>query len=118
MHTPMLEGLPHLITETWRQFFAESTQQSNIAASVARVTKLGETAALTLAAVPITELAAGLYRVSVYTKIMTPASVNSSVQASIVFTDGVDVCTFPGTANTGNTVASVTSDSFLIRITE
>lgn len=118
VHTPFLQGLPHLISEKWRQFLAETTEQTNLAAAIATVTKTGQTAALTLTPIPISDLAAGLYRVTVYTKIMTPASINSSVTPSIVYTDGSDVCTQTGTANTGNTVTSVTSNTFLIRITE
>lgn len=118
VHTPLLEGVPNLITEKWRQFFSDSTQQSNLAAAILTESVLNQTAAIPLTALDLTDLAAGLYRVTVYTKVQTPATIASSVQPEIVFTDGSDVCTFPGTANTGNAATSVTSDTFLIRITE
>lgn len=118
VHTPLLEGLPNLISDRWRQFFADSTRESNLAAAIATVEEENTSAALPLTPIPVDgELDAGLYRVTVYTKIKTPASVNSSVTPSITFTDGTDVCTFTGTANTGNTATSVQSNTWLIHIT-
>src|SRR5690349_951051 len=118
VHTPLLQGLPNLIEERWRQFFSEATQQSNLAASILTVSLTNQTAAIPLTALGLTDLEAGLYRVTVYTKVQTPASVASSVTPAIVFTDGADVCTFTGTANTGNLSTSVTTNTFLIRIKE
>lgn len=118
VHTPLLQGLPNLIEDKWRQFFSESTQQSNLAAAILTVSLTNQTAAIPLTPLNAPDLAAGLYRVTTYTKVMTPASVNSSVTPDIVFTDGADVCTFPGTANTGNTVTSVVTNTYLVRITE
>lgn len=118
VHTPMLSGLPNLISEQWRRFFASSTESLNTVPALVRVTKPNQTAALPLTALPATDLASGLYRVSVYTKIMTPASVSSSVQPLITFTDSAASCTFLGTANTGNTTTSVTCNTFLVRITQ
>lgn len=118
VHTPFLSGLPNLISDQWRRFFAESTEDLNTVPALVRVTKANQTAAVPLTALPITDLAAGMYRVSVYTKIMIPASVNSSVTPSIAFTDSAATCTYAGTANTGNAVGSVTCNTFLLRVTQ
>lgn len=118
VHTPLLEGVPNILTEPWRQFFSDATQQSNLAAAILTESVLAQSAAIPLTPLDLTDLPAGLYRITVYTKVQTPASLTSSVTPSIVFTDGSDVCTVTGTANTGNTATSVTSDTFLIRITE
>lgn len=118
VHTPFLEGLPNLLAEKWRQFFSEATQRSNVAAAIAIISEPNVTAAIPLTPIPVSDLAEGLYRVTVYTKIRVPASATSSVQPSVVFTDGSDVCTFVGTANTGNTTTSVSTNTFMVRITE
>ena len=118
VHTPFLSGLPNLIAEKWRIFFSEATEALNTVPAIVRVEKANQTAAVPLTSLPATDLPGGLYRVSVYTKIMTPASINSSVTPSVTFTDSAATCTFTGTANTGNTVQSVTCNTFLIRITQ
>jgi len=118
VHTPFLTGLPNLISEQWRKFLSVATELSNIVPSKVTVTLENRSAAIGITPIPLTDLAAGRYRVTVYTKIRTAASLTSSVTPSIVFTDGSDVCTFTGTANAGNTVTSVTSNTWLVRIRE
>lgn len=56
-----------------------------------------------------------LYRVTWYARITRAADVSSSLQVSIVTTEGGVVVTQSGTAITGNTTATVQSGSVLVR---
>lgn len=116
VHTPLLQGLPNLIMDPWRKFLAQATENSNLAPAIATVTIASRTSAILTTPIASEPLSGGLYRVSLFTRIVTPASVNSSATPSITFTDSANVCTFTGTANTGNTVTSVSTNTFLVRV--
>lgn len=117
VHTPFLTGLPHLISDKWRQFLATQTAEATTVPAVTTVTVTAATAAIgTTPISTLDPLSAGLYRVTTFLRIVTPASIASSAQPSVVFTDGGVVCTLTGTAVTGNTTASVGTNTFLVRI--
>lgn len=61
-------------------------------------------------------LAAGLYRVSVHARITQAATTSSSLTVAIGYTDGGVACSQAGPALTGNTVATVQSLTFVVKV--
>lgn len=117
VHTPFLEGLPHLIAERWRTYFAQSAEESNAIPTITTETVEARNTAISTTPIDAGELNAGLYRVTVFIRIQTPGAVSSSARPDVVFTDtDGDVCTMAGTAVTGNTATTVGSSTFLVRI--
>jgi hypothetical protein len=112
----MLEGVPNLINEPWRRHFADQSEQSNAVPAITTVTIAARNSAISATPIPAGVLSAGLYRITVYTRIVTAAVTSSSARPDIVFTDDADVCTMAGTAVTGNTTTTVGSSTFLVRI--
>jgi hypothetical protein len=85
-------------------------------ASFTPVQEEGQNASIGTTAMPSDgDLSEGLYRVTVYQRITTVASVNSSLATTISWTDGGVSCTFTGTALTGNTTDTVGSFTFMLR---
>ena len=71
--------------------------------------------ATTLPARPNIQLLPGLYRVTTYARITRAGSVSSSLTVSIRHVDGAVTITQAGTAITGNTTATVQSNTYLVR---
>lgn len=117
VHTPFLQGLSNIITEPWRKHLADTADESNVVPAITRVSIPARNSAITTTPIPSGPLAEGLYRVTTYLRIVTVAVTSSSAQPSITFTDGATVCTFTGTAVTGNLTTSVGTNTFLVRIT-
>jgi hypothetical protein len=61
-------------------------------------------------------LDSGLYRVSYYARITTPATINSSLTISVFWTDGGINQEFTGAAIVGNTTQSFQSETQLIHV--
>lgn len=109
--------MPNLITEPWRRYFADTATESNQVPTVTTVTVASRNTAIGTTPIPATTLAAGMYRVTIYVRIVTAAGVSSSATPSVIFTDSdAAVCTMTGTAVTGNTSTTVSSSAFLIRV--
>lgn len=60
--------------------------------------------------------AAGLYRVSYYARITRAATTSSSLTVTLSWTDGGVACSQAGAAMTGNTTATVQSDSVVVSV--
>lgn len=81
---------------------------------VAKVRLTAQAAAI--AATPVhTVLSAGLYRISYFVRVTQAASVSSSVQVTIGFTDGGVAVASAGTAQTGNTTATHETRTLMVR---
>lgn len=80
------------------------------------VTLTGQTAALGTTAIPAGSLSSGLYRVSTWARVTTPATVSSSLTVSVLGTSGTATVTLTGTAITGNTTGSAGSSTWLLKI--
>jgi hypothetical protein len=105
------------LTEAWERWFDQL--QIIIEASVVRIASVNITAGTGII-IP-TDLSdggldSGLYRVSYYARITTPATVNSSLTISFTWTDGGVTQAFAGAAIVGNTTTSYESDTQLIHV--
>ena len=116
VHTPFLQGLPALISEPWRRYFAETATESNAVPSVTTVTIAARNSAISATPFPAPTLNAGLYRVTAYVRIVTAAVTSSAVTPQVVCTDDSDVVTQTGDVVNGNTATTVGSSTFLVRI--
>ena len=76
----------------------------------------GQTASIAATDLTLGSLSAGMYRVSVYLRITTPAGVSSSVTPFFNFTDDGLACTMTGTAMTSNAITTPTSQTFLLQV--
>lgn len=108
----------HMLASAWIQWFLE--QQQALAKSGTRVGNPlsipATTGALGSTPIPLPGLSAGLYLVSVFTHVTTAAGVSSSVAPVVTFTDLGIACSLVGGALTDNTIATVGSDVWLIRV--
>lgn len=116
VHTPLQEGAPFLIKDQWRKFFAAlGSAVDNSSVSVVTVPVV-ITGAVGVTPFPVASVRTGMYRVSVYTRITTPASVTSSLIPTIGWTnDGVN-CSKALSDNAGNTTDSTTADTLPIQV--
>lgn len=92
---------------------------ADVDASPARlhtVSVTGQNAAIGTTTIPTAALAAGLYRVSTYARILQAATTSSSLTVSIGFTESAINLSMSGAAMTGNTTGTVQSNVWLIRI--
>jgi hypothetical protein len=105
------------VTDPWAGFLTELVQALGLSTG-----RAGANASLSdqSASIGSTDLAsgallgAGLYRVSYYARITTPATVSSSLQVSYSWTDGGVTLVSTGAAMTGNTTATVQQGGGLI----
>lgn len=75
-----------------------------------------QTASIAATPLPIASLPPGLWRISVYARILVPATVSSSLEVTIGFTDGGVSQSFTGAAIVGNTTATFQAITLMIRI--
>jgi hypothetical protein len=61
-------------------------------------------------------LKAGLYRITYYARITTPASVSSSLTVSFIWTDGGVSPSVSGAAMTGNTDTTIQTGTYTVRV--
>ena len=111
-------GPDRLITQPWRIWFRDlfvATTQT-AAQRLAAVTLTAQIAALAVTPFGTGSLSAGLYRVSVFTHILTPASINSSLTVTVSFTHNGVACSLASAALTGNLTTSVQGTVFPIQI--
>lgn len=105
---PMLEGLANLLSLRWSTWFRDL--RADVDATpiqiVAPVQLTGQTASISTTAFETETLAAGLYSVSWYGQVVTPAGVSSSFQITIAWTRHGVTQTFTGALKNGNTTAT------------
>lgn len=117
---PFLEPIagPFRVTDRWRTWLRDlwvaTTQRS--AVRVAQVVLTAQVAALATTPFLTGSLSGGLYRVSVFTHITTPASVNSSLTVTVSFTHHGLACSLAGAALATNLTTSVQSNIWTIAI--
>src|SRR5262245_20575833 len=117
--TPIAEKNTGLISDQWAIYFRD--QDASIAASPAlvpggNVVIPQQGGAIGATPIPTGALVAGLYRVTWYLRVTTPAGTSSSVGLSIGWIEGGVACSFAGPPVTGNTNASVQSQTFMMHI--
>lgn len=120
--TPLLNeplvGRDGRMTPPWYVHF-RGEEESGAAAPHTVVSPLNlttQSAAIGLTPIPTDVLTSGLYRLTYFLRITTPASISSSATPSVTFTSGGVACTFTGAAVTGNTTASVGTGTFLMKV--
>lgn len=109
-----LEGM---LTDPWTDYLTRLV--TTVQAAATRVNSTAQTAQTgSIAATDISSgnLKAGVYRVSYYARITEPASISSSLQVTISWTDGGVAQSLTGAALTGNTSTTLETFSYLIHI--
>jgi len=109
-----LEGT---LTDAWVDWFSRLSE--TVANAATRVFSASLTAqAASIAATDISNgaLQRGVYRVSYYARITTPASIGSSLDTTISWTDGTVAQSITGGSLTGNTVTTLETFTYLIHI--
>lgn len=111
---------PHTVTEVitvvFRQWLLSLTTRIQASPNVQNTVALtAQAAAIGSTAVSVGTVAAGVYRLTFYARITTPASVSSSLTVNFGWTDGGVSCSKASVAITGNTTTTVGSESFLMR---
>jgi len=107
------------ISDSWTKYF--TTQSTDISASPSRVATVelsGQHASIATTSIS-GDLLSGLYRVTYYARITTPATTGaatSSLTMTFAWTDGGVSPTISGSAMTGNTTTTVQSGTILVRI--
>jgi hypothetical protein len=107
---------PNFISRTWAIWLQNSLvpRVQDGGQIIKSQTLIGQSAAIPLTPIPMGTLADGLYRVSLYARITTAASVSSSLTPTLTWTDGGVPQTGSGAPLTGNTTA--TSGGFVVLI--
>lgn len=114
--TPII-GPDGLVVLPWLILFR--TQDQAIAHAPSRVTTVtvaATNAAISTTPLPADPLAAGLYQVSYYARIVTAAVTSSSLTVTLAWSDGAATCTASGAAITGNTTTTTGTGFFLLRV--
>lgn len=114
--TPLIDR-SGLMTQRWLFYFRD--QSDTVAQGPTRVVTAGatnQTASISTTPFSTDALAAGLYRVTWYVRVTTPATTSSSVEVVLSWTDGAIAQSVTGTAVTGNTTTSLSTQSALIHI--
>ena len=115
LQTPLIEGpnQPY-ITKVWYGWLRSIiTRVQDSAQAVASVPLTGQSAGVGLTPL-IVAAAAGLYRVSYWFRVTTPATVSSSLQVAVTTTEGGVVVTQTGPAYTGNLTTEPQSGNFVV----
>ena len=117
--SPIAEPESGLISDAWAIYFRD--QDASIASAPQQVpggsaTLPAQGGAVGTTPIPTGALSPGLYRVSWYARITTPAGSSSSIQVTIGWTDGAVNCQYTAPALTGNVTTAVQSQMILIHI--
>ena len=105
------------MTDAWVKWFNSLTttiQSTPVRLSAQTLT--AQTASIASTSVPTGSIAAGLYRLSYYFRITTPASVSSSLIVGFTWTDGGVTCNFASAAVTGNTTSTTGTGTLLVNV--
>lgn len=117
VNDPLARKSDGLLSLPWLNWF--TTLQQDVQEAPYRLTTVtvpATSAAIGATAVPLGALASGLYRVSYLARITTPATTASSLTVTLGFTNGGVACQLTGAALTGNTTATVQSDTVLVQV--
>jgi hypothetical protein len=113
--TPLV-GKDRLMDWLWVQFFTSRDQRIESASQTVTTVALS-TQAASIAATPINvSNAAALYRVNIYHRITRAATVSSSSELTIAWTEGGQALTKVYTALTANTVTTVQQEVTPVRV--
>jgi hypothetical protein len=112
-HLPEKDPDRHLASRPWIQFFLALRDAIEPEETVALAGQAADVAATTLVVAPPSPPQT-LYRVAWYVRVTTAASVSSSVQVTVGWTDGGVVQSTSGAALTGNTTTTQESGSVLV----
>ncbi len=106
------------VTQPWRIWFRDLFVATTQTASqrIAAVALTGQIAALAVTPFATGSLSAGLYRVTVFTHILTPASINSSLIVTVSFTHNAVACSLATADLNTNLTTSVQGTTFPIQI--
>lgn len=109
---------PFILAKGWAIWFQQSliARAEGAAQMLRSVPLTAQAASIGATPVPIASVQPGLYRVSWYLRITTPATVSSSVSVTLGWTDGSVNCTRTGAAVTGNTTSTTQSGTELLRL--
>lgn len=109
---------PFFISTDWSNWLQQSLvpRAEESAQVTATVVLTAQSASIGTTPLPLTAIQPGLYRISWYLRITQPATVNSSIQLTLGWTDGAVNCTRTAAAVVGNTTSTTQSGSELIRI--
>lgn len=91
------------------------TRVQNTSNIFAIVSVTGQSASIGATAINPDTLAAGLYRVTFYARVTTPASVSSSLSVSFGWTENGVSCSASSAPATGNTTSTADSNTILVR---
>ncbi len=99
---------PSFITDPWVRYFVDVGQGVNQAPNrfVDPVQLVGQHASIAATTMVPTNIPDGLYRISYYARVTTPADNSSSLTVTFAWTDHAQAMTISGAAIVGNTVTS------------
>lgn len=109
----VLTGMLSFDWDVWLQGLAQRV--NNSAELLGSVTLTGQTAAIAATAFALPDSSSGLYRITIYARIATPASVSSSLQVTITTTDGAVTISPSTSAATGNTDSTMIAAVLIVR---
>jgi hypothetical protein len=105
------------LTEKWIDWFTTlGTQQNATSQRVRTVTLVDQSASIGATSIPTGALSAGLYRVTTYARITRAATTSSSLTVTIGWVESTIALTLSGAAMTGNTVTTVQTNTYLLRV--
>ncbi len=97
-------------SDTWRGWLLSLWQAvTQATTTIGDLSLTAQAASIATSTLKTTTRTAGAYRVNYYTRITQAASVSSSLQVTIGWTDGGQSCSQSGSALTGNTVTTTES---------
>lgn len=107
----------YLISRVWSQWLQQQiiNRLQSSPQRLQEVPLIGQSASIGSTPINLGLIPSGLYRVSYFVRITTPAATSSSVQVIIGFTEGGVTCSVSGVAVNGNVTNSVGTGSFLLR---
>jgi hypothetical protein len=107
VHGQTLKGK---LSRIWQDWFIQIQQalSTSVSPSIGSI-------AVTGVAVRSVGINAGLFEVGWYIRVVTPASVSSSIYVTVTWVDGGVTCTYTGTAVTGNTTSTTQSQVFVVQ---
>lgn len=100
----------------WLRWFNSIVQGFSLSSSLAGSVTLAAQAASVASAPVAQSLAPGVYRVSYYARVTTAATSSSSLAIDVGWTDGVIACALSVAAVTGNTTATVSAGSLIVKV--
>ncbi len=109
-HLPQGEINRDLVSRPWVQFFLALREAVAPEASISLTAQAAAIAPVVFVGVPVSSL----YRISAYVRVTTPASVSSSVQVTVGWTDGGVAQSTSTAALTGNLTTTQASLSLLV----